>query len=336
MSFSEMRKKFIHKVPGFLRHDFLRKLSAVLITFIVILAVKGQIKPATSEITIEPNIKLPVNMEYLSEPVKEVEIKVEGNESAIDQLSAANFDLTINVTGDKEEQVIELSPKMVKLNGLWDLLGNVKIRSIEPRQLSVRLVKSISKKVRVDVVYNENTLADGYYLKNNTLSLPLAQRDVTVEGPKNLVDNINRIATEEVNLSGITQDFEKSVKLRCPEGVKLSFDKVIVSGQIVTQTQEEFTEFPVMILLAPSSRIKNIEQYKLSPEKVTIRFQKPHTDDSTVTRNDFHAMVDVTGLEKEGICPVIYRCANSDVRDVRVIPAEIQVKVSVNEAEKTK
>jgi hypothetical protein len=178
-------------------------------------------------------------------------------------------------------------------------------------------------------VHSKKDLSPGYLLEE--IRVPGDQEYVTVKGPERIVGNINKIDTDIVPLKQSRQDFSVTVPLICPDpDVTLSFDKVVVMGKIADQVIREMPDVPVSLLLTHSFNLRNINEYKLQPEKVKIIYQEPRHRDNmeNAVKASFLAMVDITGLNsgaKE--CQIFYRCERPDVKIIEVIPARVTVTV---------
>ncbi len=125
-----------------------------------------------------------------------------------------------------------------------EAFGVVEI-TIEPAEITVELAARESR--TVEVVPNFiGAPPSGYRLQQHTLSPP----EVEVVGPEERLDTVERVETEPIELTGRTEDFSQTVRLRVPDPL-LSLpqgDRVELSA-VIEETVVLTTFEPVEVVL---------------------------------------------------------------------------------------
>lgn len=101
-------------------------------------------------------------------------------------------------------------PIPIKLNREdFDLPYDVKLDQVEPRRLEVVLLRIVTRKLRVQVI-TKGRPTDGYELIGEPEVEPT---EVSVRGPKEILDVATYIATEPVDISGRSSTFSSDYSL---------------------------------------------------------------------------------------------------------------------------
>ncbi|MBR2425940.1 MAG: YbbR-like domain-containing protein [Lentisphaeria bacterium] len=330
------RKMLAARIPTLIRNNFSRKIIAALIAIVVLIAVKNQDQPQESIIrNVKVRFELPQNVRFQThgEPEVFVRLTVKGKSSVLNRLAPDRFSLPVKITAaDVRNGRVSLNPEDVIFNKSI-FYDDIEIINVQPAVYNLKLDTIVERKIPVHITHSKKDLPSGYMLEE--IRVPGDQEYVTVKGPERIVRNISKIDTDTVPLNQITQDFNMTVPLICPDpDVTLSFDKVVVLGKIADHVLREISDVPVRLLLSPPFNLTNVNEYELQPEKVRIRYLEPRRRDNmkNAVKASFHVMVDISGLHsgaKE--CQVLYRCVRPDVKIIEVHPATITVTVKSNQ-----
>lgn len=326
------RKMIAARIPSLIRNDYSRKIIAILIAIVVLIAVKNQGQPQESIIrNVRVRFELPQNVRFQSqtEPEAFVRVTVKGKSSILNKLNPDRFSLPVKVTADDVRKGrINLNPEDVVFDRTF-FYEDIEIVNVQPAIYDLKLDTIVERKIPIHITYSKKDLPAGFMLEE--IRIPGDQEYVTVKGPERIVRNISKIDTVTVPLNQITQDFNMTIPLVGPDpDVTLSFDKVVVIGKIADHVIREISDVPVRLLLSQPFNLKNINEYKLQPEKVKLTYQEPRRRDNmeNAVKAAFHVMVDITGLDsgaKE--CQVLYRCDRPDVKIIEANPATVTVTV---------
>ncbi len=136
-----------------------------------------------------------------------VDVRVQTRETFLRRLTARDFAAFISLAGaNPGDSVYTLTPSNVRAP------GNVKVKSVSPSEVRLRLEK-LTRKVLPVRAELSGRLPNGYHIRK----VEANPDSVTVEGPENLVRKLEDIRTEKINISGITGRVEKMVSLVSPE-----------------------------------------------------------------------------------------------------------------------
>lgn len=150
------------------------------------------------------------------------EILVKGPESLVNNISSLRGEL--DLTEVSSQLIKEIPVTAIDLDG--NAVNGVELgRSYVTAQLGVFRLSNVP----VEVVLR-GAVANGYKLVKTEV-LPAL---VTIRGEDALISTVEKVSTEEIDLSGMTETFEKEVVLNFPEGVSAPFaeDKINVKLNI--------------------------------------------------------------------------------------------------------
>ncbi len=146
--------------------------------------------------------------------------------------------------------------------------------------------------------------------------------EVEIFGEKSLVDRIDVIQSEDIDVSGISQDQTVQVNLIVPEGIQINRSQPIdVAIKVVEKdnNQEHEAKLPIQVSGEPADGA----QVGISPDEVVVRFRgtKQFAD-------ELAASVDVSGLSK-GTHQVTVNISPMDqIELISIIPQSVQVTVT--------
>lgn len=255
--------------------------------------------PSNISVTIEKKItkQLPVSVElfnddkvasgfHLGDPIISPDkVEVSGGQKEVKQVAFIRAVLDVKGANSQID-------KKVHLNA-YDAQGNQLSIKISPATASVQVpVKNPSKKVPIKY-QTTGSLPNGLALS----SINLSPNEVTITGPKDVLDSIHEIKGISIPLDGIQGTETKQIKVPIPDGVE-TIDPETVDATITTSqaTTKLFKEIPIDVMGLSSN------------EQITFKNPKNRSVDvvltgapnvlSNISRNDIEVYVDVTGLSK--------------------------------------
>jgi YbbR domain-containing protein len=135
-----------------------------------------------------------------------VRITVETTKDELDNISENTITASIDLSNYKipgEYNVpVEITPRMHVLN-----VDSIEI-NVRPRDIPVSLDKKDGKYVPVSPYYN-GSVAPGYELTSQNI----VPKQVWIEGPASIVENIKFIPTETIDITGRTTDISRVVSI---------------------------------------------------------------------------------------------------------------------------
>ncbi|OKO88399.1 putative secreted protein associated with spyDAC [Geobacillus proteiniphilus] len=258
---------------------------------------KVTIQPSSAKVTIREKVskRFPVGVEFFNrnkmpdgysvgEPtVKPVAVTITGAKELIDEIAFVKA--IVDLDGATETLTREARVRV------YDRRGNE--LDIEPEPSSVEVtvpVKSPSKTVSVQV-RTTGELPDGVHLVSIT---PEPDR-VTIYGPKDVLNRIDKLEGLTVDLDDITDDSTIELNVPLPDGAKsVNPDKIKVHIDVEKDVTQTWKDVPIAVVGLPDSY--KAEFVKPLEGKITVRLVGPPDVVRGLTKDDVRLYVDVSGL----------------------------------------
>lgn len=227
------------------QHGYI-KTTLVILCLVAGVALYVFFKPQASQ---EALVLVPVEFKGLPDDViisssstHTVEIRVRGKKERLENLKSPVCRLSL-AQAQVGEKYIPVRPQSIILP------QNVHILSVEPVSVRVTLVRKISRTVPVDIVY-VGLPAKGYRLERAEAN----PGTITIAGPQNLIETIERIRTKAVDISGLSE----SCKKEAVYDIDPSWAVVLPDGPVVAN-----------LTFSEKSVVKKIDIPLTLPDKVT-------------------------------------------------------------------
>ncbi|AGT30595.1 YbbR-like domain-containing protein ybbR [Geobacillus genomosp. 3] len=259
---------------------------------------KVNIQPASVKVTIREKVskRFPIGVEFFNrnkmpegysvgEPtVKPDAVTITGAKELIDEISFVKA--IVDLEGATETLTKEARVRV------YDRGGNE--INVEPQPSVVEVtvpVKSPSKTVPLQV-QTTGELPDGVHL----VSIDPEPDRVTIYGPKEVLDQIDKLEGLTVDLDDITDDTTVELDVPSPDGVK-SVDPAKVKVHIDIEKDEARTweNVPITVVGLPDSY--EADFLKPLEGKITVRLIGPPDIVRGLTKDDVRLYVDVSGLD---------------------------------------
>ncbi|MEB3752697.1 CdaR family protein [Geobacillus sp. FSL W8-0032] len=258
---------------------------------------KVNIQPASVKVTIREKVskQFSIGVEFFNrnkmpdgysvgEPTVEPNVvTITGAKELIDSISFVKA--IVDLEGATETVTREARVRV------YDRSGNE--LDLEPKPSSVQVtvpVESPSKAVPVDV-QTTGELPDGVHLVGIT---PEPNR-VTVYGPKDVLNRIDRLEGLTVDLDDVTDDKTVEVDVPVPDGVKsVKPNKIKVRIDVEKDVTQTWKDVPIEVVGLPDS----YEATFVQPVggKLTVRLMGPPDIVRGLTKDDVRLYVDASGL----------------------------------------
>jgi YbbR domain-containing protein len=212
---------FKHIIRKIFLEDWLMKLVALAITIALWLGVTVFTKQGSSRFTVPLNFRVADNALLTGSAVKDVTIRVRGDDQKIRDLSPNDIRISLDLSDvDPGEKIITIDPQSVSQN----LPSGVRLEDIQPRSIPVKLETAVQKDVlvRTDI---QGEPAKGFEVYPNETISP--QR-IRVRGPASYIQRLDYLLTEKIDVSGRSEDF---VANQIP--VTITNDNTTVSDPVV-------------------------------------------------------------------------------------------------------
>jgi YbbR domain-containing protein len=221
------------------------------------------------DITVEP-VNIPSGVAVV-EPLPAIRVRVTAPEDVTKDLSAADFQATVNLDGYTVGQY-EIQPTVTtqKRNVRIDEIIPVGQENSSGEKVRINLAELKSKIVPVTVEVGGSPAA-GFTMGDATSD----DTSVTVSGPKSVVDRVAKVVAS-INIDSRTEDVDQSVHLvaRSAEGELIQGVRIdpAITGITVDISQEKFSR-PVTInprITGAPAPGYNVISISVSPPTVTV------------------------------------------------------------------
>jgi hypothetical protein len=168
----------------------------------------------------------------------------------------------------------------------------VEIR-VEPTQIEIRLAERARKSVEVEPTI-QGFAPTGYRLSQYQVS----PSTVEVEGPRELVEEVEIVRTEEIELAGRRDDFTVRVRLEQPDNLlRFPGGRIVEFSGIVEETVVLRTIEPVeVVLLDLDPDLRLVSELPTG----SIRVQGRQIDLEDVTPSQVQIVLDAAGITEAG------------------------------------
>ncbi|MEP6847552.1 MAG: CdaR family protein [Acidobacteriota bacterium] len=211
-----------HIIRKIFLEDWLMKLVALAITIALWLGVTVFTKQGTGRFTVPLNFRVSDNSILTGSAVKDVAIRVRGDDQKIRDLSPNDIRISLDLGDvDPGEKIITIDPSSVASN----LPVGIKLEDIQPRGIPVKLEAAEQKDVpvRADI---QGEPAKGFEVYPNE---SIAPQRIRVRGPASYIRPLDYLLTEKIDTTGKREDF---VAKQIP--IKITSDNTTVSDPVVT------------------------------------------------------------------------------------------------------
>jgi hypothetical protein len=313
--------KVLPHIPYIIRHDFWRKLFALVFACLLTGYAYQNVKSKMELVKIDVR-GVPVRFMAVEDDVAliprdvSVDINVEIPEEQ-KNLKNTDFYLECPVTKSQvvEDRPVALRPEMVMTNVPVDAL---RVLSVNPPMLPLNIDIMETREVPVYPVSDFTEVMEGYQA-----SLVQPEKPVTVRGPKKLLDTVKYIETEKIPLSNVTKGFSRQVDLVSPDkDIEILSGKVRIEVKVEKNKPRPFAGIPVQVLFGRSGA-NNLIISKIQPESVTVLVDSV----PDISQTQIHPFLDLSDVTRPGVYNVDIKCwsDNDRIKVVEVIPAKATV-----------
>lgn len=180
--------------------DWGMKLLALIITLGLWYGVTSQRVPASRRLSgVQLSFLRRDDVEISNDPLKSVEVTLQGRKNDIDHLTANNLVATVDVSSYRlGDRVVRLTRESVSLN----LPEGVRVENIEPGSVALRLERRVERELEV-AARLEGKVPEGYEMRGVEITPPR----VRVRGPESRVNMLDKAPTETIPLDGQRESF---------------------------------------------------------------------------------------------------------------------------------
>ena len=330
-------KKHWKKVPGIIRHDFIRKLIAfglaAIVFFPLFIKLKAQqihendlptdeIEVKTPDIVSVPGDSKQIRLIRLEEKNPVLPLTIQKSFWARIWFSKNDAEYVLNQKKAFKKQPKPNQPYKVRISK-DNIIPPFGIEIISGGR-EIIYEEHIEKTVKVEPDLDENGLHRNYIVEKITVS----PERVTVSGPKSIVKNLKSIKTVPIPLHNITQSFDYSARL-IPPSSRLKFSPEKVFLQVSIKENIKKREFKLQrIRIMDDSTNLNLEIIGSPYANITVS----GTNDQIIALRpeQIKPYIDISNLNSPGIYSVDLGCwvAEKSIEVIKIEPQSVKVKIS--------
>ncbi len=179
------------------------KITAVILSILLWLLASSR---GLSEISLDIPIEFkdtPPGLELINQSAKVISLNVKSQERIIRNIRPSDIRVSLDLSKAKiGEATYYINKNDIKLP------PSVTVTNINPSSVKVLLEESVVKTVQVKPVIT-GTPEKGFYVK----SITVMPHMVEIEGAQSVVKKVDKIKTEQLNITGFRESFSQDVKL---------------------------------------------------------------------------------------------------------------------------
>ena len=214
----------------------------------------------------------------------DVEIRVKGPQSLINNLTSRQFTLEINLAqAQPGEAFFSIFPQDIKSP------RGIRVIRVLPPQLKVVLEPLVSRIVPIEPVIL-GVPAEDYELKQINVFPPT----VKVMGPKSKVEELKNVRTTSLSITGLNKAITQRVDLVLGEDIELAEQVNVEIRAIIREKTEPRALYNVPVQIIPPARGAVIE-----PRTVSLTLTGPLSMIRSLRIEQLNAFVDIQQLKPE-------------------------------------
>ncbi|MCE9676462.1 hypothetical protein LPC27_11865 [Paraclostridium bifermentans] len=284
---------------------------------------KYDIKPNVITLDLEKvvNEKRSISVDVEGEPKINID-NIETNKKTVDvsgPRTLVNKVTSIKATLDASDKYKDFSTKLklVPVDANGDAVKGVKLDD----NFVVATVKFLQEKVVPVKLVFDDSVSDQSNLENYSIN----PKDITIEGKKEALDNINGINTKPITANDLKSNNSIDVALDIPKDVKIKNNISSIKLNINKNITSEFliSKSDIEIVSKESETGKEVDLSKI-PEniKITVSYSDEIKD---LSQKDIQLYIDMADTSQgEGKYPIKYK-SKYDFKDVQIEPKIVEI-----------
>ncbi|MBN8049008.1 MAG: hypothetical protein KH369_17325 [Paraclostridium bifermentans] len=284
---------------------------------------KYDIKPNVITLDLEKvvNEKRSISVDVEGEPKINID-NIETNKKTVDvsgPRTLVNKVTSIKATLDASDKYKDFSTKLklVPVDANGDAVKGVKLDD----NFVVATVKFLQEKVVPVKLVFDDSVSNQSNLENYSIN----PKDITIEGKKEALDNINGINTKPITANDLKSNNSIDVALDIPKDVKIKNNISSIKLNINKNITSEFliSKSDIEIVSKESETGKEVDLSKI-PEniKITVSYSDEIKD---LSQKDIQLYIDMADTSQgEGKYPIKYK-SKYDFKDVQIEPKIVEI-----------
>ncbi len=262
--------------------------------------------------TVTLDYQLPPRKVFSTVPTQKIRVTVQGR--GWDLLTRDKIQVAVPLTTDT---VQEISSGYVRSLLAESFGTRAEVINLDFEKLTLYVENTITRTLPVAAV-THLTFAKGYDLAQN---IELNPKEVTVEGPKSLLDQLSHILTDTLRIKHLNGTVTE--KMRLQTHPLLHYNIAEVSAKLVAEQLTEIAMFiPVTLRNAPPNT-------RVFPNKIKLSCTLGLNQYKKVSYNDFVAEVDLRGIEKNkkyknNTAPIVLTKQPQNIQNLKFTPKLVE------------
>ncbi len=254
-----------------------------------------------------------------------VRVHLRGEPDVIERIQQNDIRAVVDFT-DVEEPGVFAEPVQIRKTGAALDTEPVEIR-VEPAQVEIQLARRVQKSVEVEPAI-QGFAPTGYRLSQYQVS----PSSVQMEGPEDVVSDVEVVRTEEIQLSGRRDDFTVRVRLDKPDPlIRFPGGSIVEFRGIIEETVVLRTIEPVeVVLLDLAADLRLVSGLPTG----LVRVQARQIDLEEVTPSEVQIVVDASAVDGPGTHTLDARpSVPQGLVVLRYEPTTVEVEVASSNAQ---
>ncbi len=300
----------------------LKIISVLLSLFLWFFVLKSQ--PVSIEEKLLIQYELPEGYTFSKKPIEKINVYLEGLRATLRRSDIEKAKVKLIIAPFKGGGFIYLAE--IPVSSIPQPTG-VKIKDYHPKKIKLHLEKTTTKRVPINLVL-KGALSEE--LKLN--SYEILPADVLISGPETLINSIDKISTQELELSSVKIDeLDKKIKINIPDLVDLQeLDVAEIRVLLRVEAKEPMRrEIEVPIKFITSSGDKFKSSHKVARVMVEYLNTKKNVESKAEGDNkiDINVYADLTRSEISGKKSIVLKIEKTpSFKVIKVEPSYITVE----------
>ena len=242
-------------------------------------AVTAQRTPSTVRLRgVQLDFRLADSVEVGNDPVKEVDVRLEGSQARLDEINARSLVARVDASQLKAgDRVVRLTDKNVSM----ELPEGVRIVDISPRSIALRLEAVVEAEVPVEARF-EGEPPEGFERR----AVQVQPQTVRVRGPESHVRSVQKIYTETISLEGQRES------MTLPQSAVDIADQKVVPLEAAVAVRVEIAEQSAVRRLT-NVGVRSATGGQAAPQTAAVTLRGPRSVIDALRPEDLKVVVEV-------------------------------------------
>ena len=228
--------------------------------------------------------KLPDGLTLVGPALKEIEVRVKGPVSVLDDLKRNELRYKLDLSG------VAVGMESIAINpDLIQMPAGAKITRVNPAYLTVKVDRLLKKQVPVTIAVSGEPA--GSYSINGTLAKPAT---MLICGPETSVGLVDEIFTKPIDVSARSESFKKEIAVDLAEGVEICSSSNIVLAEVYFAAKVSTKRFAGVLVQGKNT----LYEFNISPGTLTLEIKGPlNIINNLQPQKDIHVFVELENLK---------------------------------------